>query len=176
MQEKNVYYQESKKIYFDSDTLIFQDSKNEGVFVFNLKDHKLVSHINRIGQGPEEYHKDNAIFTIISNAIAVDSTSNLIHIYDMMNFKVNVYTYKGEYAYSYKIEYFMRDFAWMDNLLLIMQPCINKVYKRNGVWLYKPIEKQESLLLEHDGDDQSFEFMSTYIEQSENKTTIASIL
>ena len=77
-----------KKIYFDSDTLIFQDSKNEGVFVFNLKDHKLVSHINRIGQGPEEYHKDNAI--------AVDSTSNLIHIYDMMNFKVNVYTY----AYS----------------------------------------------------------------------------
>ena len=150
-----------KKIYFDSDTLIFQDSKNEGVFVFNLKDHKLVSHINRIGQGPEEYHKDNAI--------AVDSTSNLIHIYDMMNFKVNVYTYKGEYAYSYKIEYFMRDFAWMDNLLLIMQPCINKVYKRNGVWLYKPIEKQESLLLEHDGDDQSFEFMSTYIEQSENK-------
>ena len=66
MQEKNVYYQESKKIYFDSDTLIFQDSKNEGVFVFNLKDHKLVSHINRIGQGPEEYHKDNAI--------AVDST------------------------------------------------------------------------------------------------------
>ena len=161
MQEKNVYYQESKKIYFDSDTLIFQDSKNEGVFVFNLKDHKLVSHINRIGQGPEEYHKDNAI--------AVDSTSNLIHIYDMMNFKVNVYTYKGEYAYSYKIEYFMRDFAWMDNLLLIIQPCINKVYKRNGVWLYKPIEKQESLLLEHDGDDQSFEFMSTYIEQSENK-------
>ena len=104
MQEKNVYYQESKKIYFDSDTLIFQDSKNEGVFVFNLKDHKLVSHINRIGQGPEEYHKDNAI--------AVDSTSNLIHIYDMMNFKVNVYTYKGEYAYSYKIEYFMRDFAY----------------------------------------------------------------
>ena len=51
----------------------------------------------------------------------------------MMNFKVNVYTYKGEYAYSYKIEYFMRDFAWMDNLLLIIQPCINKVYKRNGV-------------------------------------------
>ena len=50
----------------------------------------------------------------------------------------------------------MRDFAWMDNLLLIIQPCINKVYKRNGVWLYKPIEKQESLLLEHDGDDQSF--------------------
>ena len=84
----------------------------------------------------------------------------------MMNFKVNVYTYKGEYAYSYKIEYFMRDFAWMDNLLLIIQPCINKVYKRNGVWLYKPIEKQESLLLEHDGDDQSFEFMSTYIDQS----------
>ena len=36
----------------------------------------------------------------------------------MMNFKVNVYTYKGEYAYSYKIEYFMRDFAWMDNLFI----------------------------------------------------------
>ena len=51
-------------------------------------------------------------------------------------------------------------------------PCINKVYKRNGVWLYKPIEKQESLLLEHDGDDQSFEFMSTYIEQSENKNLL----
>lgn len=109
-----------KKIYFDSDTIIFQDSKNEGIFVFNKKDHKLVSHINRIGQGPEKYHKDNAM--------TVDTISNLIHIYDMMNFKVNVYTYKGEYASSYKMDYFMRDFAWTNNQLLIIQPCINNAY------------------------------------------------
>lgn len=65
MQEKNVYYQESKKSILIQIHLFFQDSKNEGVFVFNLKDHKLVSHINRIGQGPEEYHKDNAIAVVL---------------------------------------------------------------------------------------------------------------
>ena len=147
-----------KKICFDSDTIILQDSKSEGIFIFDKKESKLVSHINKIGQGPEEYHKDNAI--------AVDTVCNYIHIYDMMNFKVNIYSYKGEYISSYKTDYFMRDFAWINNKLLIIQPCINKVYKRNGVWFYSPKDKKETLLLEHNGDDQYFEFMSTYIEQT----------
>ena len=68
-----------KKIYLIQIHLFFKILKMREFSFFNLKDHKLVSHINRIGQGPEEYHKDNAI--------AVDSTSNLIHIYDMMNFQ-----------------------------------------------------------------------------------------
>lgn len=46
---------ESKKIYFDSKIHYFQGfTKMREFFRFNLKDHKLVSHINRIGQGPEK--------------------------------------------------------------------------------------------------------------------------
>ena len=83
----------------------------------------------------------------------------------MMNFKINAYTYKGAFAFSEKIDYFMRDFSLSDNKLVAFQPCINQAYKKNGVWLYDFTTQKETTLLEHDEDNQLFEFMATYTKQ-----------
>lgn len=145
-----------KKIYFDHDTIIIHDTKSEGIFAFTTTGN-LVSHINYKGQGPEEFLDDNAI--------AVDTLNNFIYVYDMMNFKINAYTYKGAFAFSEKIDYFMRDFSLSDNKLVAFQPCINQAYKKNGVWVYDFITQKETTLLEHDEDNQLFEFMATYTKQ-----------
>lgn len=110
-----------KKIYFDHDTIIIHDTKSEGIFAFTTTGN-FVSHINYKGQGPEEFLDDNAI--------AVDTLNNFIYVYDMMNFKINAYTYKGAFAFSEKIDYFMRDFSLSDNKLVAFQPCINQAYKK----------------------------------------------
>lgn len=149
-----------KKILFDNDTLIIQDTKHEGIFIFT-RNGNFVKQINYIGQGPSEYHNDDAI--------AIDSTLNQIYIYDMMNFKINKYTYNGKFIASQKIDFFIRDFAMINNNFLMIQPCINKVYKRNGLWVYYQDKKTTKQLLEYDDEDQNFEFMSTYITQTSNK-------
>ena len=72
-----------KKIFFDQDTIIIQDSRKEGIFLFTSNG-QFVQHINRKGQGPEEYLSDNAV--------AVDTDLNRIYVYDMINFKIMEYT------------------------------------------------------------------------------------
>lgn len=149
-----------EKIFFDKDTLIIQDTRHEGIFVFTTHG-DFVKHINYIGQGPEEYRDDNSI--------AVDTILNQIYIYDMMNFKINKYSYNGAFISSDKMDSFIRDFAiTKSRKFLMIQPCINKRYGKNGLWLYHPDKKTIHPLLEDSGEDQEFEFMSTYITQTEN--------
>lgn len=145
-----------KKIYFDNDTILIQDSRNEGIFVFS-KGGDLISHINCRGQGPEEFLDDDAV--------AVDTFRNIIYVYDMMSFKINRYTYDGVFISSDKQKFFMRDFSVVDNKLFAFQPCINKMYKRNGIWSYDFSTQKDTTLLEHKREDELFECRSTYIKQ-----------
>lgn len=143
-----------EKLYIDNDTLIVKDTREGGVVTFGI-DGKFIKQINYIGEGPTEYHD--------ANSIAVDTVSNHIYIYDMMNFKINKYTYQGVLVESNKTDYFMRDFEVVDNsYLLMMQPNDNKVYKKNGVWLTSFKNNLVKQFIEHEANGQNFEFMSTY--------------
>lgn len=143
-----------EKLYIDNDTLIVKDTRKGGVVVFGV-DGKFIKQINYIGEGPTEYRD--------ANSIAVDTVSNHIYIYDMMNFKINKYTYKGVLVESNKTDDFMRDFEVIDNThLLMMQPNDNKAYKKNGVWLTSFNNSFVKQLIEHEANNHNFEFMSTY--------------
>lgn len=150
------------KLLIDNDTLIIQDTKHEGVFVFTMHG-DYVKQINYIGEGPEEYHKDNAI--------AIDTIKNHIYIYDMMKSKINQYTYTGHFISSKKTDYFIRDLEITNNNLLMIQPCINKAYKKNGIWITSQENKFIKSFFDYDNiEDQNFEFISTYTTQTTHGT------
>lgn len=143
-----------EKLYIDNDTLIVKDTKKGGVVTFG-RNGEFIKQINYIGEGPTEYHN--------ANSIAVDTVLNHIYIYDMMNFKINKYTYQGVLVESNKTDYFMRDFEVADNShLFMMQPNENKAYKKNGVWLTSSQNRFVKQLIEHESNNQNFEFISTY--------------
>ena len=148
-----------KKIFFDQDTIIIQDSRKEGIFLFTSNG-QFVQHINRKGQGPEEYLSDNAV--------AVDTDLNRIYVYDMMNFKIMEYNYTGHFLAGHKMPYFIRDFAKIGTHDFIMiQPCIHHAYPNNGIWKYSLKEGLSRQFLTYpDQKDQNFEFISTYIVQT----------
>lgn len=148
-----------KKIYFDEDTIIVQDTKRDGICVFTSKG-DFIKQINYIGNGPKEYHN--------SNAIAVDTIHNHIQVYDVINFKINTYTYQGKFIESNKVDYFMQDFEIFENGNKIMiQPYNNKTYKKNGVWLSSLQNKFVKQYIEHEPTDEYFEFLSKFA----NKTS-----
>ena len=148
-----------KKIFFDQDTIIIQDSRKEGIFLFTSGG-QFVRRINRKGQGPEEYLSDNAV--------AVDTDLNRIYVYDMMNFKIMEYNYTGHFLAGHKMPYFIRDFAKIGTHDFIMiQPCIHHAYPNNGIWKYSLKEGLNRQFLTYpDQEDQNFEFISTYIVQT----------
>lgn len=150
------------KLLIDNDTLIIQDTKHEGVFVFTMHGN-FIKQINYIGEGPEEYHKDNAV--------AIDTTSNHIYIYDMMNSKINQYTYDGDFISSKKTDYFIRDLAITNNKLLMIQPCINKAYKKSGLWIASQNNEIIKSFFNYDNtENQDFEYISTYTTQTTHGT------
>lgn len=143
-----------QKIYFDNDTIIVQDTKRDGICIFT-NNGEFIKQINYIGEGPTEYHN--------ANAITVDTISNHICIYDVMNFKINKYTYKGEFIKSDKVEYFMQDLAiTTDGYYIMIQPYTSKTYKKNGVWLCSFNNKFIKQLIENKSNNQEFEFISTF--------------
>lgn len=148
-----------KKIFFDQDTIIIQDSRKEGIFLFTSGG-QFVRRINRKGQGPEEYLSDNAV--------AVDTVLNRIYVYDMMNFKIMEYNYTGHFLAGHKMAYFIRDFAKTDTSDFVMiQPCIHHAYPNNGIWKYSLKEGLSRQFLSYpEQKDQNFEFISTYIVQA----------
>lgn len=146
-----------KKVFLDQDTLIVQDSKREGVFVFTL-DGTFVKQINSIGEGPAEYTH--------TSAVAVDTVSNRICIYDIMGFKINTYTYQGDFVESDKLEGVIRDFAVMpDGTRLMVMPSYYKEQK-SGVWLSSPHNQYIRHLLDNVPKDWEFEFLSTFYNQT----------
>ena len=143
-----------KKIYFDEDTIIVQDTKRDGICVFTSNGN-FIKQINYIGNGPQEYHN--------SNAISVDTIHNHIQVYDVMNFKINTYTYRGEFIKSTKVNYFIQDFEIIENGNKIMiQPYNNKSYKKNGVWLSSASNEFIKQYIEYKPSDEYFEFISTF--------------
>lgn len=142
-----------QKIYFDDDTIIVQDKKREGICIFTHNG-KFIKQINYIGEGLAEYHN--------ANTITVDTISNHIYIYDATNFKINQYTYLGEFIKSDKVEYFMKDFAiTAEGYNIMFQPYRSKTYKKNGVWICSSNNKFIKQLIEHESNNQEFEFIST---------------
>lgn len=149
-----------QKIFFDDDTIIVQDTKRDGICIFTQKG-DFIKQINYIGEGPTEYHN--------SNAITVDTVSNHIYIYDVMNFKINKYTYQGVFIESNRVEYFMRDLVLLENGYCIMiQPYTSKTYKKNGIWISSPTNKFIKQLIENNPNDHEFEFVSTFYNKTPN--------
>lgn len=98
--------------------------------------------------------------------MAVDTVSNRICIYDRMGFKINKYTYQGEFIESNKLEGVIRDFAMMkDGSILMIMPCQYKNQK-NGVWLASSGNQYRKPLLDNVPKDHEFEFLSTFYNQT----------
>ncbi len=149
-----------KKLYIDSDTIIIQDTKRDGICIFTSEG-DFVKQINYIGNGPHDY--------LASDAITVDTIHNRILIYDIMGFKINSYNYQGVFLDSKKVEHFFRDFEInSDGSFIMVQPNANKVNPKNGAWKYSPQFRFEKQYLEHTPNELNFEFVSTYMNRTPN--------
>jgi hypothetical protein len=147
-----------KKIFMDEDTIIIQDTKRGGVFVFT-QNGDFVKQINYIGGGPTEYHN--------ANAVAVNMEANYISIYSVMSWKINKYTYQGNFIESNQTNDFMRDFAVMeDSFNIMINPCYGIEGEKNGVWVSNSTNQYQKHLLNDVPVDQQFEFVSTYYNQT----------
>jgi hypothetical protein len=142
------------KIFVDGDTILVQDARGAGVFVFTGSG-DFVKQINYRGNGPEEF--------VRMSSFAVDPLLNQVCVYDMSSLKIVKYTYQGDFVKSYRTDnVYIRDFAVMpeeDNLFIL--PFYDS-QQTSGVWLADTVGVTKKILRGDMPKDEVFEYTGNY--------------
>lgn len=123
--KENLFISNIERLYID-DEYVFIEDKKVGIFVFSLKEKRLLRVIDFFGQGPGEF------VDIMSSTIDRNKKQILIFSYPSL-YK---YTYTGEFIEKTEEESdFFRDFSVLPNgEFICIYPVAHEKYP-SGVWL-----------------------------------------
>ncbi|MCG8476214.1 MAG: 6-bladed beta-propeller [Cytophagales bacterium] len=125
--DNNAFITRIKTIKYVNDNFYVHDDKAQSIFIFD-KWGKFLSQIKRFGRGPEEY---KSITTFDINRV-----KNEIHILDLSGNKIIVYSNKGDFVRTVKLNNndLPRDFISLDNENYLFYSNDNPKKSKRRVW------------------------------------------